>query len=95
MSIESRLDNIEKMLLAQKQVLTFDECIRYCGISASYGYKLTSKGIIPHSKPHGKIMYFNRAEVDSWLLSNPIKSTSQIESEAATYVTLNQKGGVK
>ena len=95
LSIEQRLSNIETLLTNNKTVLSFDEFCTYAGISKSYGYKLTSTGRVPHYCPSGKMLYFNKAEVDNWLLQNPIKTASQIETEASTYVTLNQRGGAK
>ncbi len=95
LSIEQRLANIESLLISNKSVLSFDEFCNYAGISKSYGYKLTSTGRVPHYCPSGKMLYFNRAELDKWLMQNPIKTASQIEQEASTYVTLNKKGGAR
>ena len=83
------------MLLGLKEVLTFNEFCTYAGISKSYAYKLTSSGNVPHFKPNGKQIYFNRLEVEKWLQRNPVKTAEQIDNEASTYVTLNQKGGAK
>jgi len=95
-TIENRLSNIEKkMLLGLKEVLTFDEFCTYAGISKSFGYKLTSSGNVPHFKPNGKQIYFNRLQIEKWLQRNPVKTVEQIENEASTYVTLNKKGGSK
>ena len=96
LKLENRLSNIEKkMLLGLKEVLTFNEFCTYAGISKSYGYKLTSSGNVPHFKPNGKQIYFNRLQVEKWLQRNPIKTAEKIDNEASTYVTLNQKGGAK
>lgn len=89
LAIQEQLGRIERAGIAQKNVLTFDEVVFYTGLSRSYLYKLTSTGRIPHYKPQGKMLYFERAQVDSWLLQNPIKTAAQIEAEAAAYVTLN------
>ena len=62
---------MEQLLTAKKEVLTLDEACRYTGISRSYMYKLTSLEKIPHSKPSGKMIYFDRKKLDSWLLRNP------------------------
>jgi excisionase family DNA binding protein len=94
-TIEYRLSNIEKMLLGQKQILNFEEFCTYANISKSFGYKLTSKGRVPHYKPSGKMVYFNRIEVENWLQRNPVKTVEQIDNESSTYVTLNKKGGSK
>lgn len=93
--IEKRLINIENLLQSQKNVLTFDEAAQYTGLGKSHLYKLTSTGVVPHSKPRGKMVYFDRVELENWLRENRIKTVSEIENEAATYVTRNQKGGKK
>lgn len=89
--IEKRLEKIENLLIGQKNVFTFEECCRYTGISKTYMYKLTCTNKIPHFKPHGKTIYFSKEEIDKWLLKNPIKTTEQIEQEAATYVVSSMK----
>jgi excisionase family DNA binding protein len=75
-----------------KPVLTIEEAALYTGRSTSNLYKLTSKNIIPHSKPYGSRIYFDRQELDAWMLQNPIKTASQIELETATYATINPSG---
>ena len=86
--IDERQRNIETLLLSQKTVLNFDEVASYTGLSKSYLYKLTSTGGIPCYKPQGKIIYFNKQEIDQWLLQNKKATTNEIESMAATFVTL-------
>ena len=84
--ILERLDRLEKMLAGQKEVLTFDETCDYTGISRSYLYKLTSSGKIPHSKPNGKMLFFEKHKLVEWLLRNKRKSSYEIEAEATAYV---------
>ena len=93
-SIDDRLRNIETLLLSQKTVLNFDEVAAYTGLSKSYLYKLTSSGGIPCFKPHGKHIYFNKQEVDQWLMQNRRATNVELESQAATFVTL-KNGGAK
>lgn len=95
LSIEQRLCNIEKLLTATKTVLTFDEACNYTGHAKSFMYKLTSQGKIPCYKPEGKMIFFDRAELEKWLLRNRITPASEIDEQASTYVTLNQRGGAK
>ena len=64
------LDRLEKLLVGQKEVMTFDETCDYTGISRSYLYKLTAKGKIPHSKPNGKLLFFEKEKLVNWLLQN-------------------------
>jgi len=91
LSIDERLKNIEALLLSQKTVFNFEELAVYTGLSKSYLYKLTSIGQIPHYKPNGKIIFFDKKEIDTWLLRNRVKTAGEIEGEAATHVTLNGK----
>lgn len=90
-TIETRLSNIESMLIGTKTVLNFDEVATYTGISKSYLYKLTSTGTIPHYKPNGKMCYFNKIEVDNWLQQNRVAGAKAIEAKAVNYVTLKAK----
>lgn len=94
--IDERQQSIETMLLSQKNVLTFDEGATYMGVSKSHLYKLTMAGsTIPHYKPRGKMIYFDRAELEKWLLQNRITPADEIEAKASTYVTLNNRKGLK
>ncbi len=85
-NIEEKLDRIESLLLGSKKVLTLEEACDYTGISRSYLYKLTSAGIIPHSKPNGKMIFFDINRLNEWLLRNNRKSKCEIKNEALKYV---------
>lgn len=76
-----------------KEVLTSDEAARYLGVSKSYLYKLTMRQQIPHYKPMGKMCYFNRQELESWLQSNRVATADEISEQAQTYC--GKKGGKK
>ncbi len=95
--ILKRLDNIEKLIgsinLIRKDVLNFNEACEYLEISHSHLYKLTSSDTIPHYKPNGKKIYFNRTEVDTWLLRNRTTTTDEIDKQAADY--LIKKGRIR
>ena len=79
-----------------KKVLTFNETANYMGISKSCLYKMTMNRTIPHYKPNGKMIYFEREEVEAYLLSVRIKPQTEIETGASKYVlTSNKKGGNK
>lgn len=68
--LEERLYNLEKQAISSKDILTLQEAAIYMGISLSQIYKLTSTQSIPHYKPRGKMCYFERKELDAWLLRN-------------------------
>ena len=84
-----KLNSIEKMLMEQnmlkKEVFTFNEAAIYLEVSHSHLYKLTSTGTIPAYKPNGKKLYFNRQELNKWLLSNRQTSLSDIEEEVSQF----------
>lgn len=82
----------DKTIFCTKEVLTSDEAAKYMGISKSYLYKLTMKREIPHYKPMGKVVYFNRIELEEWLQSNRITTASEISQKAQAYCM--KKGGV-
>ncbi len=88
-SIESRVTELEQQIFLCKNVLSFDEASMFLHLSKSYLYKLTSGNLIPHYKPQGKMLYFEKAELETWLRQNPVKTHAQIEQEAQAY-TLNR-----
>ena len=78
-----------------KKVMTFDEAATYMGISKSCLYKMTSQKTISHYKPNGKMIFFDREELENYLLSVRVKPQSEIEEEASTYVVTGKHGGRK
>lgn len=89
--LEERLDRIERLLVSNKTVLTFEEACDYTGISRSYLYKLTSSGDIPFSKPNGKIIFFSKKKLDTWLLQNSKKSNRELQNEALSYISKSKR----
>lgn len=89
MTIEQRLEKIEKLLNTQslhnKIVLNIDEVAEFTGLSKLYLYKLTSKNEIPHSKPNGKNVFFNKSEIEQWLLRNRQATNEELQNEAVNY----------
>lgn len=88
-NFDERLKNIENLLLTQKTVLNFDEAANYTGLSKSYLYKLTFSGGIPCYKPNGKTLWFNRIELDQWLMRNRKATNAEIEAKAENIVSFN------
>ena len=90
-SIDEQLKEIKTLLLSQKTVLNFDEVAAFTGLSKSYLYKLSCSGGIPCYKPQGKHIYFNKPEIESWLLQNRKATNVELDSQAATFVTLQKR----
>lgn len=78
------------LAICSKTVLTFKEAAMYLGVSSDTLYKWTMKRKIPFYKPNGKLIYFNRAEIESWLQSNRISTEAELESRA---MAIEKKGG--
>ena len=95
---ENVLTELEKIrqltLLSTKQALTTEEAALFTGLSKSHLYKLVMKKKIPYYKSNGgKLTYFDKNELTSWMLQNRVKTTSEIETEAINYVVTGKKGG--
>ena len=82
----TRIETLERLVFLAKEVLSLEEASIYLDISRSTLYKMTSAKQIPHYKPNGKLVYFEKSELNSWLRQNPVKSLGQIEVEAAEYL---------
>lgn len=86
-SLELRVSELEQLLFYSKNVLSFEEASRFLHLSKSYLYKLTSGNLIPHYKPQGKMLYFEKVELEAWLRQNPVKTQAQTAQEAEQYVS--------
>lgn len=71
--------------LCHKEVLSFEEALRYTGMKKGALYKLTSERMIAHSKPNGKMIYFRRSDLDEWMMSNPMATETDLNTAALTY----------
>jgi len=61
-----------------KEVLSFKEALALLGISASMLYKLTHQRAISFYKPNGKLIYFKKADLLNWMLSNKQPSNEEV-----------------
>lgn len=83
---QKQLNRIEAAALSQKKVLNFDEACLFTGLSKSHLYRLTSSQRVPHFKPSGKLVYFDRVELEVWLLQNRVSTIAEIEQQATKYI---------
>lgn len=95
--INERLKSIEETLYTTKDILNMKEVCQYLDISQSLLYKLTCTGEIPHFKPRGKMIFFEKKELIEWikkgnLLSSEItKGSSKTISNDSTNYEENEK----
>lgn len=94
-TMEDKLNQIlTYSLLAAKNVLTLEDVALLTGLSKSHLYRLTCTHQIPYYKPNGKQIYFDRAEIESWMKQNRVATQQEAEQAAIAYVvTGKQKGG--
>lgn len=74
----------------KKKIITFNEALELTGYSRGYLYRLISRRSIPHYKPNGGRVYFDRDELVTWLKRNRVVSVDELETQAQTYC---MKGG--
>lgn len=85
LDFQQQLNRIEAAALGQKSVLNFNEACLFCGLSKSHMYKLTSNRQVPHYKPANKLVYFERLELEKWLLQNRVVSIAESEAKAINF----------
>jgi excisionase family DNA binding protein len=76
--IRNKLKRIEKLLTSNKDVLNLEDACNYTGLSKSTLYQLTSQARIPHFKPNGKLIYFDKNELNTWLKQNKVETQDSI-----------------
>jgi excisionase family DNA binding protein len=75
------LQQIRETLSPQSsRPLTLGEAAEYLSLSRSRLYFLTSNSLIPHYKPAGKRIYFQKSDLDAYLLRNRVKTREEIAS---------------
>jgi len=81
-------------LLGTKQALTMTDAALLTGLSKSHLYKLVCFKKIPYYKSAGgKITYFDKNELNAWMLQHRVKTSTELEQEAANYIVTGKKKG--
>jgi len=89
--ILEKLTNIETRLNSEKDLpLTFQETCKYLHFKPSYLYKLTSLRKIKFYKPSGKMLFFNKKDLNEWIFGHYGSASSSTSSELQ--LTKNVKG---
>lgn len=72
--------------MTDRKPLNVEEAAAFLDISVSHLYTLTSKGKIPHYKPSGKRLYFLVDDLLTYIQAGRVKTTEEIDQEAANYL---------
>lgn len=75
-------EKLRTIAIGVKSILTVEELSDYLGLTPAYIRKMTYNREIPHYKPSGKKLYFNREEIDEWILSSRIPTAEELRAEA-------------
>lgn len=67
--LSNRVSVLERQ---NKNMLLIGDVAELTGLSKSTIYKLTCSNKIPHYKPNGKHIYFERIEIENWMKCNHI-----------------------
>ena len=84
--LQKRVETLEDMLEAGKEVLTVDEAAKFMGMARSSLYKMTSDQTIPFYRPNGKMIFFEKSDILSWIRKNRVSSREEIEEEARLHM---------
>ena len=76
--LQKRVTDLENVLNVAKDVMNLEEAALFTGMSKSSLYKLTHRQVIPHYKPNGKLIYFEKTELLNWMRQNRISSSTEI-----------------
>lgn len=90
MSIEERLDRIERLvIIGSKEVLNTSEVAMMLNVAVQTVRNMMHKRAIPYYKRGGKA-FFKKSEIEDWMLQERIPTNDEIKSQAATYVALKK-----
>ena len=84
--ITQQLNRIESLLLSQKEVYNVEDLCRVTGYSKSFIYKAAASRELPHSSPRHGRLFFDKAAINKWLLSNPVPTKKEMEEIAIKYL---------
>ncbi len=94
------MDNIQKQIVELKEILlrienqqnefySLEEACSYLKISKPSMYKLTSKKEITYYTPGGKKIYFQKQDLDTWILAGKVASSQDFIEGLENFLTKN------
>jgi excisionase family DNA binding protein len=76
-------DSISKEKSGLTEILDIKQAAEFLKLKVPTLYEKTSQKSIPHFKKGNKL-YFNRNELQSWLMEGKVKTNNEIEGDAVT-----------
>lgn len=90
-ALRKHSDSLTTQQESLETILSAEQAAKFIGVSLATLYGLTSARKIPHSK-RGKRLYFDRESILLWVREGKRKSISEIEDEAAGYISTARYG---
>ena len=84
--LQERVNRLENLCYAAKEVLNLEEAATFLGIAKSTLYKMTHLDQIPYFKPSGKLIFFEKKALIEWVRKAKSKSVEEIKEEAAAKI---------
>ena len=84
--LQKRVEILEDIIDSAKEVLTVEEAAKFMGMARSTLYKMTCDQSIPFYRPNGKMIFFEKADILSWIRKNRVSSQDEINEEARLHM---------
>ena len=81
--LQERVNRLENLCYAAKEVLNLEEAATFLGIAKSTLYKMTHLNQLPYFKPSGKLIFFEKKALLDWVRGARAMSEEEIRLEAA------------
>lgn len=65
--LQERVNRLENLCYAAKEVLNLEEAATFLGIANSTLYKMTHENHLPYFKPSGKFIFFEKKALLDWV----------------------------
>lgn len=91
-TLQERIDKLENICYAAKEVLNLEEAADFLGVAKSTLYKMTHLNQLPYFKPAGKLIFVEKKALLDWVRGVKVMSEEEIRTEAANRLReLNSK----
>jgi hypothetical protein len=94
----NKVESIERLLQRQQlppeqvdELFTIQQASDFLKLTIPTIYGLVSRSVVPVSKK-GKRLYFSKAELTAWIKEGRRKTTTELQSEAASFLKNRKRG---
>jgi excisionase family DNA binding protein len=86
--LQTLLQRAQENALEDEKPLTFTQALEFLQVSRSTLYKLVHRKEIEYFKPSGGKLYFDKKVLLEYMRRGRVKSSEEIDDEAANYLTI-------